>query len=31
MLKFVPDHIKTKKAWKHVVKKLPHLLRYVPG
>ena len=30
MLKFVPDHVKTKKLCKYVVKKLPYLLRYVP-
>ena len=30
MLKFVPDHLKTKKKCKHAVKKLPYLLRYVP-
>ena len=30
MLEFVPDHHKTKKMCKHVVKKLPYLLRYVP-
>ena len=29
-LKSVPDHLKTKKVCKHVVKKLPFLLRYVP-
>ena len=29
ILKFVPDHLKTKKMCKHTVKKLPHLLRYV--
>ena len=28
MLKFVPDHLKTKKMCKHAVKKLPYLLRY---
>ena len=28
MLKFVPDHLKTKMC-KHAVKKLPYLLRYV--
>ena len=31
MLKFVPDHLKTKKMCKHPVKKLPFLTRYVPG
>ena len=30
MLKFVPDHLKTKKMCKHAVKKLPYLLRHVP-
>ena len=30
MLKFVPDHLKTKKMFKHAVKKLPYLLRYIP-
>ena len=30
MLKFVPDHLNTKKLCKHTVKKLPYLLRYVP-
>ena len=30
MLKFVSDHLKTKKICKHVVQKLPYLLRYVP-
>ena len=30
MLKFVPDHLKTKKMCKYAVKKLPYLLRYVP-
>ena len=29
MLKFVPDHLKTKKMCKQAVKKLPYLLRYV--
>ena len=28
MLKFVTDHLKTKKICKHAVKKLPYLLRY---
>ena len=27
MLKFVPDHLKTKKKCKHAVKKLPYLLK----
>ena len=31
MLKFVHDHLKTKKMCKHAVKKLPYLLRYVPN
>ena len=30
MLKFVPDHLRTKKMCKHAVKKLPFLIRYVP-
>ena len=30
MIKFVPDHLKTKKMRKYAVKKLPYLLRYVP-
>ena len=30
ILKFVPDHFKTKKMCKHAAKKLPNLLRYVP-
>ena len=30
MLKFVPDHLKTKIMCKLAVKKLPSLLRYVP-
>ena len=30
MFKFVPNHLKTKKMWKHTVKKLSYLLRYVP-
>ena len=30
MLKFVLDHLKTKKMFKHAVKKLFSLLRYVP-
>ena len=29
MLKFVPDHLKTKTMCKHAVKKLPYLLRYI--
>ena len=28
--KFYPDHFKTKKMCINAVKKLPHLLRYVP-
>ena len=30
MLKFVPDHIKTKKMFRKTVKKLPYLLTYCP-
>ena len=30
MLKFVPDHPKTKKMCTFAVKKLPFLIRYVP-
>ena len=30
MLKFVPDHFKTKKMCKHSVKKFLYPLRYVP-
>ena len=30
MLRFIPDHLKTKKMYKHAVKKFPDLLRYVP-
>ena len=30
MLKFVPNHLKTKKMCKYAVKKLPFLIRYVP-
>ena len=30
MLKFVSDHLKTKKMCDHAVTKLPYLLRYVP-
>ena len=30
MTKFISDHLKTKKKYKHAVKKLPYLLRYVP-
>ena len=30
MLKHVPDHLKTNKIFKHVVIKLPFLIRYVP-
>ena len=30
MLKFVPNHLKTKKLCRHAVNKLPYLLRYVP-
>ena len=31
MLRFVPDHLKTKKMCKHVIKKLPFVTRYVPN
>ena len=30
MLKFVSDHLKTKKMCKHAVKKIPYQYRYVP-
>ena len=30
MLKYFPDHLKTKKMCKHAVKKLPYLLRCIP-
>ena len=30
MLKLVSDHVKTQTIRKHVAKKLPYLLRYVP-
>ena len=30
ILKFVLDHLKTKKIRKHAVKKLPFVIRYVP-
>ena len=30
MLKFVPDHLKTKKMCKHAVEKLPFLITHVP-
>ena len=30
ILKFVPDHFKTKKLCKNAVKKLPYLLKYAP-
>ena len=30
MLKFVPDHLKTKNMCKHAVKKLLLVIRYVP-
>ena len=30
LLKFVPDHLKTKKLCKHAIKELPFVLRYVP-
>ena len=28
MLKFLPDHLETKRMCKHVVKKLPFVIRY---
>ena len=31
MLKFVPDHLKIKKMYKHTVKRLPYLLRCFPN
>ena len=30
MLRFIPDHLKTEKMCKHVVRKLPFVTRYVP-
>ena len=30
MLKFVPDHLKTKKMCKHAVKKLLFVIRHIP-
>ena len=30
MLKFDPDHLKTKKRCKHAVEKLSFVIRYVP-
>ena len=30
MLKFIPDHLKTKKMCKYAVKKLSLIIRYVP-
>ena len=30
MLKFIPDHLKTKTVCKHAVKKLRYLLKYIP-
>ena len=30
MLKLVSDHLKTKKMYKHAVKKFPFVIRYVP-
>ena len=30
MLKFVPDHLKTKKICKHAVKKSPFVIIYIP-
>ena len=29
MLKFLPDHLKTKKMCKHALKKLPFLIKYI--
>ena len=31
ILKFVPDHLKTKKMCKDAVKKLPFRIKYVPN
>ena len=31
MLKFIPDHFKTKQMCNYAVKKSPYLLRYVPN
>ena len=31
MLKFISDHLKTKRMRNHAVKKLTYLLRYVPN
>ena len=31
MLRFVPDHLTTKKMCNHAVKILPYLIRYIPG
>ena len=31
MLKFVPDHLKTKKMCQNAVNKLPFVIMYVPG
>ena len=30
LLKFVPDHLRTKKLLKNAVKKLPSLITYIP-
>ena len=30
ILKFVPDHLKTKQMCNYAVKKLPFIIRYVP-
>ena len=30
IVEFVRDHLKTKKTWKHAVKKVPFVIRYVP-
>ena len=29
MLKFVPNHLETKKLWQHTIKKFPFVIRYV--
>ena len=29
MLRLIPDHLKTKKMYKHAVKKLPFIIKYV--
>ena len=30
MLKFIPDHLKTKNMYKHAIQNLPFVIRYVP-